>query len=280
MSSARAAKTRLKRAARAAAAALGPSFPGAPAAARILTYHSIGYRAHEMNVTPEAFADQMAWLASHTNVIPLAEAATGGGGVALTFDDGYQDNFIHALPILERYGFPATIFVVSGCLGAALPGDLDSQTGRILSPEEIQTLRQRGIAIGGHTRTHPRLSALSPGAQSAEIGGCKADLEAVLGETIDAFAYPYGSALDYDASSRETAIRAGFSVICSNRYGPVYPEDAPLDLRRIWIDSTDTLASFEAKVSGRLDLLRIQDSAWGIRARRLLNTVLAATARK
>lgn len=280
MNSARAAKTRLKRAAQAAAAALGPFFPSPPAAARILTYHSIGYRNHEMNVTPEAFADQMAWLASHTEVIPLAEAATGGGGVALTFDDGYQDNFIHALPILERYGFPATIFVVSGCLDAALPGDPDPETGRILALEEIQTLRQRGITIGGHTRTHPRLSALPPEDQAAEIGGCKADLEAIVGESIDAFAYPYGSALDYDASSREAAIQAGFAVICSNRYGPVYPEDAPIDLRRIWIDSTDTLASFESKVSGRLDFLRIQDSAWGIRARRLLNSVLAATARK
>lgn len=280
MNNARAFKTRLKRAAQAAAAALGPVFPAAPASARILTYHSIGYRAHEMNVTPEDFAEQMAWLAAHTPVIPLAEAANGGKGVAITFDDGYRDNLTHALPVLERHGFPATVFVVSGCLGAALPRDPDPETGRILAPDEIQTLRQRGIAIGGHTRTHPRLAALPPEAQAAEISGCKADLEAILGESIDAFAYPYGSALDYNATSRKTAIQAGFTVICSNRYGPVYPIDAPFDLRRIWIDSTDTPASFEAKVSGRFDLLCMQDSAWGIRARRLLNAALNPIAPK
>ena len=74
-----------------------------------------------------------------------------------------------------------------------------------------------------------------------------------------------------DARADVPAAVAGFAFAFSNRYGPVHADDGPLAFRRIWIDSTDTLKSFEDKVSGRLDVLRLQDSALGIRARRLLN---------
>lgn len=264
-------KNGLKQGMKVALGALGPVLNTRPSRARILTYHSVGHRRYEMNVTPEAFAAQMAWLASNQKIISLESAATGGAGVALTFDDGYRDNLINALPILEHYGFPATIFVVSGCLGATLPGEKEPDSGILLSAEELREAASRGLAIGGHTRRHPRLSTLSPESQMEEIAGCKADLEDILESPIQTFAYPYGSALDYDAESVAAVRRAGFDLAFSNRYGPVHVDDGPFAFRRIWIDSTDTLKSFEDKVSGRLDALRLQDSALGIRARRLLN---------
>jgi hypothetical protein len=79
---------------------------GAFAGTRILTYHSVGARAHEMNVAPAAFAAQMAWLADYAPVIPLDDAARGLDGVALTFDDGYADNLSNAAPILNNIRFP------------------------------------------------------------------------------------------------------------------------------------------------------------------------------
>ncbi len=264
-------KNGLKQGIKVALGALGPVLNSHPSPARILTYHSVGHRRYEMNVTPEAFAAQMAWLASNQKIISLESAATGGAGVALTFDDGYRDNLINALPILEHYGFPATIFVVSGCLGATLPREKEPDSGRLLSAEELREAASRGLAIGGHTRQHPRLATLSPEHQMEEIAGCKADLEAILEFPIRTFAYPYGSALDYDVESVAAVRRAGFELAFSNRYGPVHVDDGPFAFRRIWIDSTDTLKSFEDKVSGRLDALRLQDSALGIRARRLLN---------
>ncbi|MBL7648329.1 MAG: polysaccharide deacetylase family protein [Candidatus Hydrogenedentes bacterium] len=264
-------KNRIKQLTKSTIGALGPIFLRETSRTRILTYHSIGYRRYEMNVTPEAFAVQMAWLAANQNVISLESAATGEEGVALTFDDGYRDNLINALPILEHYGFPATVFVVSGCLGATLPREKEPDSGRLLSAEELREAASRGLMIGGHTRSHPRLASLTPERQMEEIAGCKADLEAILEFSIRTFAYPYGSALDYDAESVAAVKRAGFELAFSNRYGPVHADDGPFAFRRIWIDSTDTLTSFEDKVSGRLDGLRLQDSALGIRARRLLN---------
>ena len=264
-------KNRIKQGVKSTIGALGPMFVRETTRARILTYHSIGYRRYEMNVTPEAFAAQMAWLASNQTVISLESAATGGEGVALTFDDGYRDNLINALPILEHYGFPATVFVVSGCLGTTLPREKEPESGAVMSPDELREAAMRGLTIGGHTRSHARLATLTPERQMEEIAGCKADLEDILEAPIRTFAYPYGSALDYDGESVAAVRRAGFAFAFSNRYGPVHADDGPLAFRRIWIDSTDTLKSFEDKVSGRLDGLRLQDSALGIRARRLLN---------
>lgn len=261
-------KRAMKRAIRSTFRAL--SRPGA-SKTRILTYHSIGRRRYEMNVTPEAFGAQMAWLAAHQRVISLEAAAAGEEGVAITFDDGYRDNLINALPILEHYGFPATLFTVSGYLGSTLPSEKEPDTGILLSPEELREAAARGLTIGGHTRSHPRLSGLDRAKQVEEIAGCKADLESILGQSIAAFAYPYGSALDYTPESMEIVRETGFTLGCSNRYGPVKSSDLPFALRRIWIDSTDTLWSFEDKVSGRLDGLQLQDSALGIRARRCLN---------
>jgi peptidoglycan/xylan/chitin deacetylase (PgdA/CDA1 family) len=263
------AKNGLKRTLKSSFLLLGPLFR--QSGARILTYHSIGRRRYEMNVTPEAFAAQMAWLAAHQRVIPLEAAAAGEPGVAITFDDGYRDNLINALPILEHYGFPATLFVVSGHLGSTLPGEREPESGTLLSPDELREAAARGMSIGGHTRSHPRLSARARGQQIDEIAGCKTDLETLLDRQVTTFAYPYGSALDYTAESEEIVRETGFRLACSNRYGPVKAPDLPFALRRIWIDSTDTLKSFEDKVCGRLDGLQIQDSALGIHARRWLN---------
>jgi peptidoglycan/xylan/chitin deacetylase (PgdA/CDA1 family) len=92
--------------------------------ATILRYHSVSakglYRSPTIALSPAAFDRQMAYLAKHYNVLPLGQLLTHTlrgdiprNGVAITFDDGYQDNIEFALPILQRYGLPATFFVAS-----------------------------------------------------------------------------------------------------------------------------------------------------------------------
>jgi len=272
MAKGQAAKNLLKRSLRAGLRLTAPLLASARRpTSRILTYHSTGHRCHEMNVTPEAFAEQMAWLASLGTAIPLGAAARGEAGVAITFDDGYADNLHHALPVLLAHGLPATIFVVSGHLGRALPLDREPETGTLLSAGEVRDVRQAGVAIGAHTVNHPRLAALAEEAQRAEIVTSKRQLEDILGETVPAFAYPYGSALDYTPLTERLVEGAGFEWACSNRYGHNTPVANRIALRRIWIDSTDTLKSFQDKVLGRLDALSVQDCAAGIRVRRWLN---------
>lgn len=266
-------KNGLKRSIRGAMRLAGPWMKSAhQPTSRILTYHSIGHRRYEMNVAPEQFSEQMAWLAtSPYPVIPLDAAAKGEPGVAITFDDGYADNLQHAVPILAHHRFPATIFVVSGHLGSTLPREQEPENGRLMTPDELREAAACGIQIGAHTVHHPRLATLPPASQEQEIVRSKQRLETILEAPVTAFAYPYGAALDFGPETEQLVAEAGFHYACANQYGHNSPVRNCWALRRIWIDSTDTPASFADKVSGRLDAMALQDSALGIRFRRILN---------
>ncbi len=267
-------KHAVKHAVKRAAGAVGVFVPHSRPCARILTYHSVGERDHEMNVTPRAFREQMAWLREHANVVSLADAARGTPGVALTFDDGYRDNLTQAAPVLREFGMPATVFIVAGRAGEFLDHDSRHEPARLMSWDEIRVLESMGIAIGAHTLSHPRLSRLMESQQREEIAGCAAMLAEQLNHPIEAFAYPFGSALDYDERSVRIVRETGFSYACSNRYGVNVAERlAPWELRRIWIDRTDTLDTFCRKVRGQLDLLRHLESRPALVARRALNRI-------
>ncbi len=267
-------KNALKRGTKFCAATVGNFVSARAGCARILTYHSIGYRNHEMNVTPENFRAQMDWLAKNRPVITLAEAAEGTEGVAVTFDDGYRDNWINAAPILQRLSIPATIFIVAGGMGKMLPHDDDPLTGALMTWDEIMRVQESGIEIGAHSLTHARLSELGEDAQRREIGKCARVIRKKLGQAPRAFAYPYGSILDYNELSKLLLDEFGFSIAVTNRYGVNYPGCDPLELRRICIDSTDTFDSFQDKVTGRLDPLKIFDTTPAAYARRCLNRLL------
>jgi len=241
---------------------------------RILTYHSVGARDHEMNVSPNDFSDQMQWLCDHVEVITLDEAARGLPGVAITLDDGYADNLKNAAPILQRHEFPATVFVVAGRLGAMSGHDNGREHARLLSESELIQLHEAGVEIGGHCMTHPRLSSLDSTSKREEIVECKRVLESIVGGPVRAFAYPYGTDRDFDAESIELVQEAGYAYAVSNRYGANRATSNRFALRRMNVDRTDTLATFAAKVDGRLDALRFLESDLGLYARAALNRML------
>ena len=158
---------------------------------RILTYHSVSsLRIHETSISPEAFDAQLAFLADHAQVVDLQTVVSGrldelSGSkpvVALTFDDGYADNLHVAVPILAKYGFPATFYVLADYVGtdrylAHDAGDAHEAV-RLLSWDEVRELDHRGFAIGSHGRSHVRMSSLGDEELRAEIGDSKARIEA------------------------------------------------------------------------------------------------------
>jgi peptidoglycan/xylan/chitin deacetylase (PgdA/CDA1 family) len=253
-------RARLRRAlARTAALGREPG-PGV----RVLTYHRVNdvHPRDRLSVTTRAFGLQMETLArSGRPVVPLARAldalrgaaALPPGAVALTFDDGFADNRTEALPVLDRFGFPATFFVVTGSMGS--PVTLERYRGccqadRMLGWGEVRDLHARGHAIGGHGRTHRELATLSLEDVRAEAVGCARDIEDRVGERPRFFCYPRGSE---SAAVRRIVGEAGYEAACTVRPGPNPAGTEPLALRRTEVSGADTLEDFGLKLAGAFD---------------------------
>jgi len=257
---------------RTVARAFGLLAPDAPGL-RVLTYHRVNDRhPHDrLTVHPDAFAAQMeALAASGRPVVSLRETLPALRGaaplpsrsVALTFDDGYADNLAHALPILSRFGFPATFFVVTGLMGTERT--LDRYRGccdadGMLDWDGVRALRHGGHAIGGHGRTHRELAALPAEEAEAEADGCAHDIEAATGERPPLFCYPRGSE---NADVRGIVGRAGFAAACTVRPGANPAGVELLALRRTEVSGDDTVTDFRLKLDGGFD-------AWHRTAQRL-----------
>ncbi len=131
----------------------------------------------------------------------------------LTFDDGYQDLYTNALPLLQKYGATATVFAVAGCIDGVNHWDEadGSPPVPLLSRQEILELDSMGIEFGSHGVSHRRLTYLGSEDREREIRGSKETLEQLLGHEVRFFCYPYG---DCNAEVREGVRQAGYIGAC------------------------------------------------------------------
>jgi putative peptidoglycan lipid II flippase len=186
----------------------------------VLMYHSIARVDWDRNrvcVSPERFAQQLDWLdrrglrgVSIRELSQAGERGAASGLVGLTFDDGYRDFLTSALPILERYGFTATLFAVAGLLGGENEWD-EGLPLPLMDEDELREVRARGIEIGSHGLSHVRLAGLDHATLTREIQDSRELLSGLLGEAVGGFCYPYGS-LD-DAAVRAVQ-EAGYAYAC------------------------------------------------------------------
>ncbi|HZW04740.1 MAG TPA: polysaccharide deacetylase family protein, partial [Anaerolineaceae bacterium] len=191
----------------------------------ILAYHSVSdARTDGLAVRPEAFDWQMRWLAEHgyraatLSQWAVGAASRGERAVWITFDDGYADNAAVAFPILQRYGFTATVFLVASAVGsgavfwwdrAKLAGGTDPGPFAPLDWAQVEQLAAAGFEFGSHTLTHPAaLTALPAEACWEEIAGSRAALTARLGTAVASFCYPRG---DLNAAVVRMVAAAGYA---------------------------------------------------------------------
>lgn len=200
--------------------------------APILLYHRIADVSHDpiqLCVSAENFDKHVSFLKENYEIIPLsdlskriAENRLSGNELAITFDDGYKDNLLNAIPILEKYNVPATIFITTGHLGqqASFEWDMEykeSERAHFLSEDEIRELASNNlIEIGAHTVNHRRLSELSKEKQKEELENSKDRLEKIIGGKISLFAYPFGGMHDFNADTLSLAEEVGFSFAFAN----------------------------------------------------------------
>ena len=163
----------------------------------ILMYHSISDRGGPTSIPLEIFSTQMDALASSgLPVVDLDHVAAGDlpeRSVVLTFDDAFADFETNAHPVLERHGFPATVYVPTGNIGAT-----ESWNGALSPPRAlmdwptIRRLAANGVTFGNHSVSHPDLTSLGPEELDAELTQSKSKLEHELGRQVRHFAPPYG----------------------------------------------------------------------------------------
>jgi glycosyltransferase involved in cell wall biosynthesis/peptidoglycan/xylan/chitin deacetylase (PgdA/CDA1 family) len=232
---------------------------------RILAYHRINdtHPGDRLSVHPLEFRRQMEHIAECGRpVLPLHEAVRrlkgegpplALGTLCLTFDDGYRDNLENAVPVLGRFGFPATIFLVTGRMGADATIDRYEDCcdrDRALTWEEAREVQARGHRLGGHGRRHRELAALDEAALRGEVFGCRDDLRAELRETPATFCYPRGSE---NLAVRQVVAEAGFEVGVTVYPGANEAQTDPLRLHRTEISALDDISSFRLKLRGAFD---------------------------
>lgn len=177
----------------------------------VLMYHSILYEKDNiLRVPKEKFEAQMKWLYDngyHTlSLDELYDAVSGKKpvpekSVVLTFDDGYGDNYTNAFPVIKKYHFKATVFVITSKIGSA--------HDNYLTAEQIKEMDANGMRVECHTASHQTLDKLSYEAQYKELSESKTALEKLLGRKINYLSYPFGK---YNEDTIKSAQQLGFKI--------------------------------------------------------------------
>jgi len=197
----------------------------------VLLYHRVSDDARDnLTVGIEQFDSQMALLRRHclpltiqqvldSEVIPRTD---GRPLVAVTFDDGYLDNYEHAAPALIRHGIPAAFFVTTGLIGTQerFPHDVRRGNPRIplMNWDHLRTMREWGFTIGSHTVHHIDCATEPEETVRAELAQSRDHLRAELGLADCLFAYPYGGRNNMTAQRLELVKQAGY-IGCLAAYG-------------------------------------------------------------
>lgn len=192
----------------------------------VLTFHAIEELPSVISISPQVFQRGIDRLQRDGyQTLDLVEAADiirkresfPPRSFVITFDDGYQSVYDHALPVLQTCGMTATVFLTVGTTDAAdskdrLPG-LENRS--MLSWDEICEMHRYGMDFGAHTLTHPDLTQLMTHQMETEIYRSKTIIEEVLGSAVACFAYPFGRSDDRSCAF----VRRHFDCACSDRLG-------------------------------------------------------------
>ncbi|MCA9837965.1 MAG: polysaccharide deacetylase family protein [Trueperaceae bacterium] len=211
----------------------------------ILMYHSVAENASEMFqpwcIRPEQFEDHLVFLqqAGYQSLTlsqylqelnkgkPLPEKS-----IVLTFDDGFLDFYTTALPLLQRYGFTATLYIATAYVGQSSKWlEFEGESQRpLVNWAQIREIHEAGIEIGAHTHTHPELDLLSNHQVLAELKTSKHLLEDALGVETKSLAYPHGY---FSQRIRALAIEAGYDNACAVKHAMSKAQDDRFALSRV-----------------------------------------------
>ena len=243
------------------------------AAARsvVLCYHSIDDHDHGLTLAPSAFRAQLATLRELGYEfqtfgdfidrvmrwgLPKANVAV------ITFDDGFEDNFTRAAPILADLNVPGTFFITSGLLQhdeaviSRFKRLTKFESAAFVSADQLRQMHAAGLEIGAHTHTHPNLARLAPAEARREIGHGKQLVEQAVGAPVRSFAYPFGKRhIHYAAATVDFVREAGYRGAGAVAFRAVSSSSVVriFEIPRFFITRGDSPTQFRQKVAGHFD---------------------------
>ncbi len=255
---------------------------------KILLYHSVNKGGKgDMNVRAFEFEKQLDFLEKRYPVIPLEEAVRHldktqlpkRPSVAITFDDGYENNYHVAYPLLCKKKLPATIFLLTDGKENRKTehlGNDPANDSKLLEWEQIKEMANSGLmTFGSHGQAHQRLKTMPLEKLQKEIVSSRKKIEAEVGRPVPFFSYPYGTYEDFDPKTESELQQAGYIAAFSAIFGTNGSYANQFALRRIGIEASDTLFTFRAKLNGALALLAFLNVPWFRKVIRALDSNLS-----
>jgi peptidoglycan/xylan/chitin deacetylase (PgdA/CDA1 family) len=215
-------------------------------------YHSVDVNDSFYTVLPGEFARQIEYVTKNYNILNLDEILDFVEGkrnlpkkaVAITFDDGYYDNYLNAYPYLRERSLPAAVFVSTSRVGLSIL--LDSVPLKALGWNEIVEMSQNNVMIGAHTVNHPDLSGLSLDRAKQEIQGSRTAIEQRIGKKVDYFSYPFGR----HNKQVITLVRSlGFKAAVTGGEGLIHRGSPTYLLNRVQVDKSIPFFMFKVRLS-------------------------------
>ncbi|MBL9136259.1 MAG: polysaccharide deacetylase family protein [Verrucomicrobiales bacterium] len=206
----------------------------------ILTYHKFGprprgVRLRGLYLPRRLLARQLReWNDGGFESVTLPEAVrpTNTRPIILTIDDGFRSVLEHALPLLVKHGYQATLYLVADRLGG--DNDWEQAQGEVAAPlmtvAEVKEWLAAGQRIGSHTCTHPWLTRIPLAEAREEIQASRKKLEDAFGIEVKDFCYPYG---EWNVMVRDAVEAAGYATATTTDFGVNTTESDRFALRRI-----------------------------------------------
>ena len=157
--------------------------------------------------------------------------------VVLTFDDGYENNYTAMFPLLKKYNFKATIFVITA--------NIDKEP-RSMTSKQLLEMEKYGVDIESHTVNHEHLKTLTKNKQLETLTQSKKDLEKILNKQINFIAYPYG---EYNKDTLLAAKEAGYTMAFTTDGRWSSKKNGILSLDRVYINSLKDISDFKNRIT-------------------------------
>jgi peptidoglycan/xylan/chitin deacetylase (PgdA/CDA1 family) len=222
----------------------------------VLAYHKIadGFDLGINHVPTAAFEQQIRYLFENkytsvkvSQLLEYSRHPESAKYVAITFDDAYQSVFDIALPVLQQYGFKATIFVITDFIGKPNSWDYSSTyvVRKHCSWGQLKELRDSDWEIGSHTKSHPHLPFIDATRLTAELHDSRMSLEKELNINVQSLAYPYGL---FDDDVISNALTAGYTYGCCMGRGSKHYNKHPLQIFRRGVYRYEPMFLFKSKL--------------------------------